>query len=158
IVGPTLTIALPVFLLSIFRRRPSASFSVLFLTVAALNQLTSGGRFLLVYAAVMAAALISRAGALRIRTLKVRLLVVALVLAVLAITLARGNTVVFEAYTYLAVPIPLLANGIDYIDSADVQTYGASFAYGVLTLVFRLAEAVGGSFGADISAAVSMPQ
>lgn len=158
LVGPVLTVALPVFVWSLLRRKANPWFMVLFSVVVALNQATSGGRFLFLYAGVMVVALLARSGSLHLRTARARMTLAALVCAVAVLTLARGNAVLFEAYTYFSIPVPLLSHWVAIVESLDVQTYGASFVYGVLTLVFRLSEIIGFPIGADISAAVALPQ
>lgn len=157
-VGPVLTVALPVFLWSLLRSRTNTQFVISFMAVVALNQLTSGGRFIFLYAGVMVLAMLARSGKLHLRTARARIVLVALGVAVIVFTLARGSSLLFVSYTYFAVPVPLLAHWAVNVDSAGIQTYGASFFYGVLTLIFRLCEVIGSNLGSGISDAVALPQ
>jgi oligosaccharide repeat unit polymerase len=158
LVGPVLTVALPVFLWSILRRKAEPQFAVLFILALSLNQLTSGGRFVFVYAGVMVLALLSQSGRLHLRTTRARLMLAALGGAVVVFTLARGNALLFEAYTYLSAPVPLLAHWVANIQSTGLRTFGAGFIYGGLTLIFRLSETIGAPVGGEISAAIALPQ
>jgi oligosaccharide repeat unit polymerase len=158
LVGPVATVALPIFLWSVLRRRVNAIFGVLFICVVVLNQLTSGGRFVFLYAGVMILALLSRSGSLHLRTVRARVLFAILCVAIVVFTLARGNSLLFEAYTYLSVPVPLLAHWTSAVDDMNIQTFGGSFFYGILTLLFRLSEAAGHPIGSDVSMAVALPQ
>lgn len=158
LVGPVTTIALPVLILGLFRKRSNAWFVVLSTILVVIGQLTTGGRFLFLYGAVMILALLASAGRLHFRTAKARLVLVSLIGAIVWFTLARGNELLFETYTYLSVPVLLLSHWAEFAQSTGTQTFGASFAYGALTLVFRISEVLGTPIGTDISTAVALPQ
>lgn len=157
-VGPVLTVALPVFLWALLRRRTDLRFATLFIAAVALNQVTSGGRFIFLYAGVMVLALLAQSGSLHLRTIRARVVLALLCVVVGVFTLARGNALLFEAYTYFAIPLPLLAHWAANIEAAGIQTHGAGFLYGGLTLVFRLSEILNFPLGSDISAAIAFPQ
>lgn len=157
-VGPVVTVALPVFLWSLLRRKATPSFVILFVAAGALNQVTSGGRFIFLYAGVMILALLAKSGNLHLRTARARIILAFLALGVAVFTLARGNELFFEAYTYFAIPVPLLAHWAADVESTGILTLGASFFYGGLTLLFRLSEILGMPLGAGVSAAVALPQ
>jgi oligosaccharide repeat unit polymerase len=140
------------------RRQINALFGILFIFVMVLNQLTSGGRFVFLYAGVMILALLSQSGSLHLRTMRARVLFAILCVAIVVFTLARGNSLLFEAYTYLSVPVPLLAHWTSVVDNMGIQTFGGSFFYGIVTLLFRLSEIVGHPIGSDVSMAVALPQ
>jgi oligosaccharide repeat unit polymerase len=93
-----------------------------------------------------------------VRTKRAKVILIILIAAVVVFTLARGNSLLFEAYTYAAVPVPLLAHWATFVESSGTQTFGGSFLYGILTLLFRLSEIVGSPIGSDVSAAVALPQ
>lgn len=156
-VSPLMILALPIFLWSILRGKVNGGFAVSFVAVVLLNQLTSGGRFIFLYAGVMVLALLVRPGATR-RSPWAKAILIVLAIGVLGFTIARGNSVLFEAYTYFAIPVPLLAHWATAIDAMGGQTFGAAFAYGGLTLPFRASELAGHPIGSEISSLVALPQ
>ncbi|MGF3052677.1 O-antigen polymerase [Microbacterium sp. YY-03] len=157
-VGPLMILALPIFLWSLLRGKINVGFAVSFASVVLLNQLTSGGRFIFLYAGVMVLALLARPGATRRHNTWAKAILVVLAVGVLGFTIARGNSVLFEAYTYFAIPVPLLAHWATTVDAMGAQTFGAGFAYGGLTLLFRASELVGHPIGSEISTLVALPQ
>lgn len=157
-IGPLITVSLPIFLWCLLRRRTARKFLLGFAFVSLLHQVTSGGRFIFLYAGVMVLALLAQSGSLQIRTGRARWIALALGAALAGFTVARGNALLFEAYTYFAIPMPLLAHWSSYAESMDSHTWGAGFVYGALTLLFNLADMLGITLGASVTTAVALPQ
>ena len=160
IVTPVLFAALPVFVYGLIRGQSNRRFNFLFGSAMILNIATSGGRIILLYGAVQILVLLALGGRLRVRMSRGRavLVMVGLVLVVVLVTLWRGNTIGYEAYTYFAIPMPLLAHWVTALDTQGVTTGGSSFAYGVLTLFSNAANLVGGSLDNSAVAVVNQPQ
>jgi len=160
IVSPILFALTPIFVYGLVVGPINKRFTVLFVTAATLNLLTTGGRIMFVYAIVQFVVLyaIRRRSQVRLSRGKIATVVVMLAALVIAVTVSRGNAVLYETYTYFAIPLPLLSHWAEWADAAQVRTHGLAFTYGIVTLIANLADLLGSSIGGDVADAVAAPQ
>lgn len=160
IVSPVLFAALPVFVFGLIEGERNRRFTLLFATAMALNLVTSGGRIIFLYGVVQIAILLAIRGRLRLRVRRgpAVILIVVLLIVVALVTVSRGNSIAFEAYTYLAIPLPLLAHWSSIVDAQAAQTNGSSFLYGFVTLAAGIGRVLGIPVGGSTASVVTQPQ
>jgi len=159
VVSPIMFAGVPVLIYGLLRGEPNRLFTRLMVVAIVLNLATSGGRIIFAYAALQILVLMAVTGArLRIRRRRFLGVVALLGLVIGAVTVMRGNELVYEIYTYLAIPLPLLGHWASQMDAAGVSTNGLSFVYGIVTLIVNALNAFGASASLSVSEAVNAPQ
>lgn len=160
VVSPVLFISLPIFVYGLVEGTRKRSFNVLFAIAIMLNLVSSGGRIIFIYAVVQLLVMLTIRGRLKVRMGRGRaaMLICVLLAVVALVTISRGNALLFEAYTYFAIPLPLLAHWATVVDSNGIATNGSSMLYGVVTLVASIADVFGITMAQAVSEVVNRPQ